>query len=615
MAFRLNLSKCSICESNEEKTSQAKQKTLARNVNVDVLKAVAIVAVVLYHLGSGILPFGYLGVDIFFVISGYFIMRSMQSEYLEGEKHRYFYTLFSRIRRLWLPILVACAVSLAVGFFTMLPDDFENLSQSVVASSVFANNVLACITTKNYWDVVNTFKPLMHLWYAGVLMQAYVVLPALLMLVFRFCKTTKQQAIAIIGLLVAAFLLYSCSDATSAEKFYYLPYRLFEFLTGALAAIIVNSAFKINETISNILQSLCGAILIVLLCVRNTIGTAQLMLISTVVSTGVLMVLFGKGKQWNGSFVRCFASIGRSSFSIYLWHQVLVAFLYYSLTQKMTLLWAFAFVFAVLVTAWLSYNLLEKPLQNKTVKTHRTVWCVSGVLCVLLCAVGLLGYVRGGVVRDVPELGITVKDAQRGIHAAYNDRVRSWNRDFEDDDRVKVLVLGDSFGRDFANILSESSVANKLQISYIFPTSSGEEMEDYADRISSADVVFYGPSGGFNTLPEWLTNHTSEELIYVVGTKNFGTSNGYVYSHRFTKDYYQMDVNVDKSFWERNAKQKTQYVDQYIDMLEPVSTKNSCVRVFTDDGKFISQDCRHLTRFGAIYYASILDLSWVADMG
>ena len=67
----------------------------------------------------------------------------------------------------------------------MLPDDFENLAESVVASSFFGNNVLACITTKNYWDVVNLYKPLMHLWYIGLLMQAYIVLPLIFNLLLK----------------------------------------------------------------------------------------------------------------------------------------------------------------------------------------------------------------------------------------------------------------------------------------------------------------------------------------------------------------------------------------------------------------------------------------------
>ena len=122
-------------------------------------------------MGGG-LTSGYLGVDIFLVVSGYFMMKSIIRAMREN-RFSYWKYLKGRIARLWPMILITAAIALGVGAFTMLPDDFENLSQSVIASNVFANNVLSYITTGNYWDVANVFKPLMHTWYVGVLLQAY----------------------------------------------------------------------------------------------------------------------------------------------------------------------------------------------------------------------------------------------------------------------------------------------------------------------------------------------------------------------------------------------------------------------------------------------------------
>ena len=138
-----------------------------RDYRIDLLKTWAIIAVVLFH--CGILTRGYLGVDIFFVISGYFMMKGYLKE-SQGGKYSYIKSTTRKVIRFWPLIIIVCLLSMALGYFTMLPDDYENLAESVVASIAFANNILSAITAKDYWNISNNYKPLMHLWYIGVLM-------------------------------------------------------------------------------------------------------------------------------------------------------------------------------------------------------------------------------------------------------------------------------------------------------------------------------------------------------------------------------------------------------------------------------------------------------------
>lgn len=155
---------------------------------IDVLKAFAIIAVVLYHAGA--LNYGYLGVDLFLTIAGYLTTKSLLKFFVVNSSSRWgqLYVQFeiSRIIRLLPPLLVAGVICMILGFFAMLPDDYENLSQSVIATNFFGNNILAAITTGNYWDVVNDYKPLMHTWYVGIVMQFYLVFPVLFYLA-RIC--------------------------------------------------------------------------------------------------------------------------------------------------------------------------------------------------------------------------------------------------------------------------------------------------------------------------------------------------------------------------------------------------------------------------------------------
>ena len=210
-----------------------------RSYRLDILKAIAIFFVVFYHLGF--LKNGYLGVDVFFVISGFLMMNSFLKATDSG-KFSYIKSTLKKVLRFWPLILIIGLMCLVIGFFTMLPDDFENLGESVVASNLFAANVLSSITTRNYWNISNNYRPLMHLWYISVLIQAYILLPLLFHL---FNKIGKRALIAsIAALCTLSLVLYFIPLFPDSLKFYHLPFRLFELLFGSIVCFI---SFKTNH--------------------------------------------------------------------------------------------------------------------------------------------------------------------------------------------------------------------------------------------------------------------------------------------------------------------------------------------------------------------------------
>lgn len=151
-----------------------------------------------------------------------------------------------RIVRLLPLIVLASVAALGLGYFLMLPDHYENLAQSVIAGNLFSEKILSAITTKNYWDVVNEYKPLMHLWYVGILFEFYIVFPILLLCAKGCAKLFKHDSnkwrtytLAITTFCSMALYLYPIG--TSGDKFYYLPYRFFEMGLGGIVAIYVYS--------------------------------------------------------------------------------------------------------------------------------------------------------------------------------------------------------------------------------------------------------------------------------------------------------------------------------------------------------------------------------------
>ena len=575
-----------------------------RNNYFDVLKAVAIIAVVLYHFG--ISEYGYLGVDIFLVIAGYFTSKSVDSQIVNKNWGGYLRFVANRFFRLWPLLLIAGAVCLSFGWLMMLPDDFENTANSIVATNFFANNILESITTKNYWDVNNEYKPLMHTWYVGLLMQFYVLMPLILFIIGRLIKDAKKRQtsnLIIMGLIaVVSVLLYWLSDNVCA-RFYYLPYRLFEFCTGGIVFYLFGtSKVKANKkAVMNVLFSVSYLCLLALIFVESDIISSKVKLLAVVLLTAFLLFLMPKVEIAQGKIFadKWLAAIGAASFSIFVWHQLVLAMIRYSFTYNLTEATPlFAFVAITGVLSVISYKYVEQMKKTKG------AWSLTALLFVLTTAGSLYIYTNAGVVRDVPELEVVKGKVHRGMWAEYCDRGYQYDKEFTDDARPKWYVIGNSFGRDMVNIILESPYADKVEVVY----SDTKLYKEREERFAKADVVFLSTLGLNESLIEDVKMFCKgKTTLFLIGEKNFGENNGQVYRHRFAKDYHHLTIEMEEGYAEKNKRLKAAYPDIYIDMIEMVRQQDGKVRVFSDDGRFISQDCRHLTKAGAQYYAKLMD--------
>ncbi len=297
--------------------------------SIDVLKAIAIIAVVLYH--SGYMPFGYLGVDLFLVVCGYMTTKSLfrrhlldsSSDGLGGVIRHYYDFVTSRIIRLLPSLLIACIVCMAIGFVVMIDDTYESLSQSVVATSFFGNNVVEMIATGDYWAQNKAFSPLMHTWYVGLVMQFYLVIPFL----SYFAKLDKQKPertlLCLIAILAVLSLLVYFGDTNAARKFYLLPSRFFEFASGGLVAIL----YKPDEgsPFNKFFVWVFYILLLLSFVVINEIIPTNIRLVLVVALTCVL--LCSQDVLENKITANpILAKIGVASYSIFVWHQVILAF-------------------------------------------------------------------------------------------------------------------------------------------------------------------------------------------------------------------------------------------------------------------------------------------------
>lgn len=200
--------------------------------DIDGLRAVAVLGVIIFHAFPKALPGGFTGVDIFFVISGYLISGILYKGHREGKfRFREFYA--RRIRRLFPSLITVLLLSLAYGWLVLLPDEYEKLGKHVAAGTLFIQNMVFWKEI-GYFDVAVNLKPMLHLWSLAVEEQFYIFFPPILLLIWK----KKWPLAAIMGvLLIGTFIgnvVMSHQDAVT--DFFLTPYRAWEFLGGSLLA-------------------------------------------------------------------------------------------------------------------------------------------------------------------------------------------------------------------------------------------------------------------------------------------------------------------------------------------------------------------------------------------
>ena len=592
-----------------------------RNIDIDLLKGISIIAVVLYHMG--VLKSGYLGVDCFFVISGFFTLSKIIKDVQNGS-FKFIKFIRGRVVRLLPSILLVSFFSLIIGFFLWLPNDYENLAETVIASNVFSNNILAGITTKNYWDAINEYKPLMHMWYVGILMEYYVLLPVIVIILYKIAgilrKDQNKTILTGIGIVtVFSFVLFLLPFFSAGDKFYFIPFRFWELSIGGFAGIYSRKCGKKAKRQNKQLSILSFVIMLAILSIgminfdASRIGVAttivgadsvassdlilpnSILLIFMVFVTCVFLVTDYKTSAFNKSTV--LSTVGRRSFSIFVWHQTMLAIYRYSVSNKVSLPFVLSFFVSLVIISELNYRIIENRIKD----SNRNI-VVLLIFSVVICTYSGIIFLRAGVVRDVPELGVSTTDIQRNMHSRYCDRIYSYKDEFLENGKINVMVIGNSFARDWGNVLLESSYGNQINLFF-----NPHFTESLMEKIKVADRIFVFENYE-NKVPEYVWENVDKDIVYCIGTKNFGTSNGTIYAHRFSEGYYSQTVALDPGYKALNTERQKTWGDHYVELIEPVLI-NGRVRVFTDDNMFISQDCRHLTEAGARYYAKILNLS------
>ena len=328
-----------------------------RSRNIDFLKGISIIVIFMYHFfGEKYFKNGYLGVDVFFVISGFLLIKGINRNLLKGD-FKYFEYIKKKVVRLMPLIVSASIISLVLGYILMLPDDYENLSESVVASLFFSNNILECITTKNYWNISNQFKPLMHLWYIGVLMKAYIIIPIFYIICEKLIRNKNKYKNIYVTIILSmlSFLLFIFYKGDSSLKFYLLPFRMFEITIGGLISF-KNDSKVYNNSILKLLYIITYIVLIFFLCSNISVNNNSIMIIIIVFLTSVILYY---NKDFKNKSLKIITKVGEKSYSIYIWHQIIMAFIFYSVFYEKNILCFISVLVLTIIFSLISYRFFE----------------------------------------------------------------------------------------------------------------------------------------------------------------------------------------------------------------------------------------------------------------
>ena len=359
---------------------------------IDGLRAIAVIPVILFHAGSQLFSGGFVGVDIFFVISGYLITTIILAD-LEAGRFSILNFYERRARRILPALYVVMASCLPFAWLWLMPGDVKELSNSVMAGLVFASNIFFW-RHNDYFDAATELKPLLHTWSLGVEEQFYVLFPICLVFAWRLGRKKIVLFLAIVALLSLALAEYATTRKPVAT-FFLLPTRGWELAIGSLIAFYLEGKERDHFplTLYQIL-SLVGLGLIalgVLTFSKETPFPGFSALIPTV-GAGLIIVFALPGTlvgRLLGS--RVLVGVGLVSYSAYLWHQPLLSFARHRSFTEPNDVGVALIVVLTFGLAYLTWRFVERPFRQNDMVPKRLVWRFSLASAAVLsvCAVGL----------------------------------------------------------------------------------------------------------------------------------------------------------------------------------------------------------------------------------
>lgn len=347
---------------------------------IDGLRAIAVSTVIAFHFFPALLPLGYLGVDLFFVISG-FLISTYILEQVEKSSFSFKTFYWRRARRILPATLVLLLVTSFFAFFILTPPDLVRYSQSLIATLTFTANIFFW-RTGGYFGDADELKPLLHMWSLGVEEQFYLLFPVIFVLIVLKLKPLKYAVICVFLIVLLSFLLNVFLAGIGGENpaFFLLPTRVWQFGVGALASF----AFKARKTERNVYVTYVSLLAVM----SGLLFTLPVLPVATTVTLG-LGVFLSRLHNASSLPMQCLThplmrKVGIISFSLYLWHWPVLVFIKYVAIEPPPLSVLLLGMGATLILASASYTLVEVPYRWRRSPRNISVSVISSMLLMLV---------------------------------------------------------------------------------------------------------------------------------------------------------------------------------------------------------------------------------------
>lgn len=360
----------------------------ARRGDIDTLRALSVISVIIFHLDQRLFPNGYLGVDIFFVISGFVITKSIIRN-IKKNNFSFLEFYFRRIKRILPVFLVVLFTTIIFAGFIFLVADFKRFLESLISSLGFFSNFYFWITG-GYFSTNDQLKPLLHIWSLSVEEQFYLFFPIFFYFLLKLKKNLNFNLFIIFLVISLSFIInvFFISKGHRDIIFFMFPARVWQFGIGVLIAML--PLLRIKNPLLDFFYLLCAILLIIF----NFITKIEFLPDATLMCLGVSLILFKASNKknflsniFNFKFI---IFIGLISFSLYLWHWPMISFLKYIHIDKLSFKLMALILILIFVTSFFSWKYIEQPFLYKYKKKQILNFVVLNYLVLFISAVYIL---------------------------------------------------------------------------------------------------------------------------------------------------------------------------------------------------------------------------------